>query len=307
LASADLIPGWAGAPWLAAVGRDLAAFGDDPQGGRWRACLERLSTTAAARGIANENAQPLRFVDASTIDAPAYEQHIWRTGEVPTRLDGEGAWHDFLNALVWLALPRVKARLNRLQAAAIERDGIGARRGALRDAATLFDENAVLVLAGDPEVAQRLRAHDWQGLFVRGRSEFEAGVRVIGFGHALLDKLRAPYKSICAHAWAVTGERAERVVASIADPGCAEPALPAIDELVAATLEAQTLVPSAFSPLPVLGVPGWWPENSRPGFYEDEAVFRPPRARRAAAGASPSPARCRLTSGPRPHPEGVSQ
>ena len=29
-----------------------------------------------------------------------------------------------------------------------------------------------------------------------------------------------------------------------------------------------------FLPLPVLGVPGWWPANELPGFYDDRAVFR---------------------------------
>jgi hypothetical protein len=32
-----------------------------------------------------------------------------------------------------------------------------------------------------------------------------------------------------------------------------------------------------FLPLPVLGVPGWWPDNESPDFYEDVAVFRPAR------------------------------
>jgi len=27
-------------------------------------------------------------------------------------------------------------------------------------------------------------------------------------------------------------------------------------------------------PLPVLGIPGLWPENQHPGFYDDSAVFR---------------------------------
>ena len=30
-------------------------------------------------------------------------------------------------------------------------------------------------------------------------------------------------------------------------------------------------------PLPVLGIPGWWPENEKEDFYDDAAVFRPAR------------------------------
>ncbi|MFS9669939.1 DUF3025 domain-containing protein, partial [Klebsiella pneumoniae] len=67
----------------------------------------------------------------------AYEAHIAATGQVPTRDN----LHDFFNALIWLHWPRAKAALNARQARAITQDGIGAARGTVRDAATLFDEN----------------------------------------------------------------------------------------------------------------------------------------------------------------------
>ena len=35
-----------------------------------------------------------------------------------------------------------------------------------------------------------------------------------------------------------------------------------------------------FAPLPVLGVPGWWPANESPAFYADATVFRPGRRNR---------------------------
>ena len=34
---------------------------------------------------------------------------------------------------------------------------------------------------------------------------------------------------------------------------------------------------AAMTPLPVLGVPGWWPENENFSFYDDSFVFRPRR------------------------------
>ena len=42
-------------------------------------------------------------------------------------------------------------------------------------------------------------------------------------------------------------------------------------------LSAAALATKPFTPLPVLGVPGWWPENSGAAFYDDPRVFRPPR------------------------------
>jgi hypothetical protein len=49
-----------------------------------------------------------------------------------------------------------------------------------------------------------------------------------------------------------------------------------IDERVAASLAQEELNTACFTPLPVLGVPGWWPQQDAP-FYADTSVFRPKR------------------------------
>lgn len=224
-----------------------------------------LSTAASARGITTASGCPLQFVDAG--DAPAgstYEAHIAATGRVPTRL----AAHDLLNALVWLALPRFKARLNVLQAAAIARDGVGARRGPLRDAATLLDENGALLVTDDADMALLLRERRWHELFVDRRLRWSA-VRVLVCGHALMTKLAAPYKAITGHAL------------HVAVP--ATSATGVVDACLEATLD-EGLNPSVLMPLPVLGIPGWCAANAEPAFYDDGAVFR---AARGASAASP--------------------
>ena len=254
------------APWFGAIRPMLDALGADATERRWSRCVGRLDGMAKARGVRNEQGLAISFVDASTLGGEAYERHIWRTGQVPTRTDEEGGWHDLFNALVWLAFPRTKARLNRLQAGAIERDGVGARRGGLRDAATLFDENAALFVTANRGLADALRAFDWQTLFVRRRDEFVRDVRVHAFGHALIDKLRRPYKSICAHAWVVDA---------------AGGALADVDTLTVGTLGQEALSVAGFAPLPVLGIPGWWPANRDPSFYDDAQVFRAGRSERA--------------------------
>ena len=160
------------APWYDLVRPDLDLVRDDAQAGRFGVCRRRLDDLAVARGLRNENGHAVRFADAAGIDAHAYEAHIWSTGRVPTRCTGEGAWHDLFNALVWLALPRTKARLNRLQAGVIARDGVRGVRGGLRDAATLFDENAVLLVTHDDALVDALRGFDWPALFVAGRERF---------------------------------------------------------------------------------------------------------------------------------------
>jgi hypothetical protein len=90
------------------------------------------------------------------------------------------------------------------------------------------------------------------------------------FGHALMEKLVAPRKAITAHT---------RIVFADADyfalPHEAQQAW--IDERVAAELADAGLATAGFTPLPVLGVPGWW-HGQDEAFYADASVFRPRRA-----------------------------
>ena len=201
---------------------------------------------------------PVEFVPQSELpEDTAYEQYIWDTRRVPTRDN----LHDFFNGLVWLQFPRTKRRLNQLQAQAIAADGVQAVRGPLRDALTVFDENGALLQAPDA-LWDALRARDWQRLFVDLRPLW-AEARLVLFGHALLEKLVFPRKPMVAHVF-----QAPVAMNSIAD----------VDGWLADQMEASAWSTKPFTPLPVLGVPGWWPANEAPGFYADAQVFRPLRA-----------------------------
>jgi hypothetical protein len=234
------------APWLAPY-RDVGERVER----RWRGGL----TVADALNVewhSGRAARP-RFVDASALSpAEAYEAFIARTGGVPTRDNA----HDFFNGLVWLLEPALKTAMNALQAAEIRRAGIGARRGRLRDALTLLDENGALLQAPAPLV-DALAARDWHRLFVDGRALWrDARLRLVG--HALLDKLQQPRKPITAHV--------------LVTPA-------ALTEPTAALEHAVQCGGPVFLPLPVLGVPGWWPANEDSAFYDDASVFRPARRR----------------------------
>jgi hypothetical protein len=234
--------------------------------------LEQLNRLADDGCVKTVSGIALKFVDAATLapaapsgPALAYERHVGRTGEVPTRIDGAGWLHDLYNALVWLRFPRSKACLNAIQAEQIARHGIGSRRGAVRDAVTLFDENALLWVCDDPPLNGALREFDWQRLFVAMRERLAGSARAWVFGHALLEKLEAPYKSITAHAWVVPL------------PPHADAAR--VDAALAARLGASPPDASDFCPLPVMGLPGWCEDNDQPAFYDDRSVFRRGRLR----------------------------
>lgn len=242
-------------PWLHPLRErgELLAQADS-----WRhACNAQM----AAMDLRNHHGLPLQCVPQEALpQGMAYEQFISETGGIPTRDN----LHDFFNALVWLHYPKIKVQLNRLQAVEIARAGPDAPRGSLRDAATIFDENAVLFVTSEASLVDHLHAHAWQSLFVAGRADFIAGCHPVLFGHALMEKLVAPRKPITGHTWIVrlpvTATREE------------------IDHHVAVQL-AQGLSTADFSPLPVLGVPGWWPEQDQ-AFYADVSVFRPKRSKR---------------------------
>jgi hypothetical protein len=159
--------------------------------------------------------------------------------------------------------------LNRLQAGEIARDGVAARRGALRDAITVFDENGALLAAPAP-VWDALQAREWRRLFVDLRPLW-AQARLLVFGHALLEKLASPRKELTAHVW--------RMPAPL-------DSLPQADAWLAAQCTREVLASKPFTPLPVLGVPGWCPGNENFSFYDDSLVFRPRKTAQAITTTS---------------------
>jgi hypothetical protein len=242
----DLAIDW-DAPWLASL-RDLRAHVGRAD---WRAAL---SAEARCRGVATAGGLPVDFVAPDDAGAAAYEAHIAATGRVPTR---ENA-HDLFNALAWLAFPLTKAALNARQAAELARDGVRGSRGPVRDAATLIDESGLLLAASEAACGALMR-RDWAWLFAEQRARWGPEWTPFAFGHALVEKLLAPYKALTAAV----------VCLPLAAGTTAQ-----IDRAAARWLQQAALAPPLLAHLPVLGIPGWWPANDDPGFYADETVFR---------------------------------
>lgn len=230
---------------------------------------------ALADALNGRRAAPLPFVPQQALPAGmAYELFIHRQRQVPVK----PGLHDFFHGLVWMRFPAAKLQLNRLQGEVIAREGVGGRRGPVRDAITVFDENGALLQA-PPPLWQALRARDWRRLFVDLRPLWHEA-RLLVFGHALLEQLVAPRKNLTAHVWCADCPLGD--------------AAAAVDAWLAGRCSAQALAAKPFTPLPVLGVPGWWQENVNFSFYDDSLVFRPPRppvqpVPPGARAGSPSP------------------
>ncbi len=277
--STDGLAGFAGIDWSKPWFAPLAE-----RGRRWQqaaltseaAYLAELNHDAHMNGQATGRGRPLAFIAQGALPpGTAYEAHIAETGCVPTRHN----LHDFFNALMWFTFPSIKAALNARQSAAIDELGVGPIRGGVRDALTLFDENALLFVTADPALAQALRNFDWRTLLVTNRAAWGACCEVRSFGHALLEKLMEPYKACTGHAWIV-----EVASAYFSWPEARQRAW--LDATVSASIANETLVSPMFAPLPVLGIPGWWPSNGDSAFYDDKQVFRSGRRTRQARRAS---------------------
>jgi hypothetical protein len=237
----------------------------------WRVAVNEL---AMAAGLCNHLGLPIQFVPQANLPPEtAYEAFISATGGVPTRDN----LHDFFNALVWLTFPSIKSRLNALQASEIskadsEPSGMRSepRRGKVRDAATIFDENAALIVFPDSGLANALRAHNWREIFMTRRDTFERQSEAWLFGHALIEKLVNPYKAITAHAWPLVVDPAYFSLSQ-------EEKRIWLDNSVSRQLSKE-LTTGQFTPLPVLGIPDWWVGQDA-AFYADQGVFRPARQR----------------------------
>ncbi|HCA26840.1 MAG TPA: DUF3025 domain-containing protein, partial [Betaproteobacteria bacterium] len=245
----------------------LRPLGDALALSRWPTWNDynRLLAQAAAP-IRSGGGVPLRFVP-QTGKSRAYEARIYLEGAVQTR---EENWHDFFNALAWMTFPRAKAAINRRHYAAA-RQSPPAGRGAMRDALTLFDESGVAAACARPILAERLRRFQWKTLFWHGRKTLAREMKFVLFGHALYEKALRPYIGMTGAGWIFPVEP------SFFDrPVAAQNAW--LDAMIATRLAAaDALSPQDFTPVPLLGIPGWWPDNDREPFYDNTDYFRPGR------------------------------
>jgi len=200
-----------------------------------------------------------------------YEPRCYIGGEVATRKHN---WHDLFNALVWLTFPRTKAALNaRHYDALIEEGHSGmARRGAVRDVNTLFDESGVIVVYADPELAALLRNHQWKALFWQRRKRARSEMRFFIFGHGLYEKALQPYVGM-------TGQGLLLAVEPVYFSWSLDQQLLHLDSLLADYLASPENCRSTrdLSPVPLLGVPGWDSNNDFAAYYNNTSYFRPSR------------------------------
>ncbi len=251
-------------PWLWPYGGDLARF--DPRIDHEGAVACRLNDQHSK----SVDVEPSFVHSTENLGALEYERRV-QTGLVPTR----DVSHDWYNGQVWLAFPKVKQLINvrHIEDAhgfqETSRGPSANGRSRLRDALTLFDESGALFLTTKWSMCKALLAHDWRTLLCEQRERWPDRAKVLLVGHGLLDSMDMPHKGLCAKVVPVQ--------------------VPSLDMRPSELQRLMLLVveqlrgPGNLSPLPVMGIPGWFSESEAPGFYQDSAVYRAKPTRRVSS------------------------
>lgn len=222
--------------------------------------------------------KPLKVV-AQDAKPQQFEQHyaprVYMTGEIQTRTEN---WHDFFQLLTWLVFPRTKAVINAVHIPlARQRIASGValgRRTPVENMLSLFDEGGAVVVSSDESLLQLIRDFKWNELFWQRRDELQSNLKCITFGHAMYEKGLAPYIGMTANCLLLKVD-AEFLVKPQPEQ------LHELDGRMAQIFSNGTLLqkPKDLSPLPILGMPGWDPDNASPSYYDNSHYFRAGRSK----------------------------
>ena len=128
------------------------------------------------------------------------------------------------------------------------------------------------MLSADPALTVLVREFAWKELFWRRADEVRRSMRFLIFGHALYEKALRPFVGMTGKAllFDVAPDLVEQPMEGQRAHADRIAALHLLDP-------RNMLRPRVLQPLPVLGVPGWWPGAERESFYDDTDYFRPGR------------------------------
>ena len=215
-----------------------------------------------------------KFVDQASLDsgeARYYEQIIAQDGCIPTR---EDSWHDCFNACIWMQFPKTKHYLNALHVQDINNFGVHPRT-ARRNHVTHFDECGVVLaiprqhINQGNEILQQLATHQWKQAMYHQRELWQSAIFPFVFGHANLEMMLNPFIGLTGKWLAVlVDENFENFTAFEQTQHLDRVLLSRIQQL-------DDFIPARLMPpLPILGVPGWWSQQTET-FYGNTEYFRP--------------------------------
>jgi len=220
------------------------------------------------RQVFNARASTIRFVKQVGKSACFEEQFEPRTFIRAEVLVRPQSWHDLFNALVWITFPKTKAAINARHFGLLQAQ-TSRQRTPAGDALTHFDEDGLVVISSSESLLALLRSFRWKELFWEHREAVRTQMRFMLLGHAMYEKALRPFVGMTAKSvlLQVPGE-----VLRLESEAFTEE----IDQRLASYVgNLRNLTRGrSLAPLPVLGIPGWWPQNEQSEFYDDVSHFR---------------------------------
>lgn len=214
--------------------------------------------------------QDWSFVDSTVLDDDGryYEDFISQSQQIPMRANN---WHDLFGALIWCLFPKSKQLMNELHMEQIQQFG-SKERTRVRHKLTLLDECGVLFCIKPSQrfMLDLLRDHQWTQAFYQHKKLW-AELNPIIFGHANYEMATRPFIGLTGKLWCIELPEHSEIPKGIKGYNF-------VDDLLAKQLvQAELLLDNQqLSPLPLLGVPGWYKEQEE-AFYADTSYFRPKR------------------------------
>ncbi|VAW62904.1 hypothetical protein MNBD_GAMMA09-3389 [hydrothermal vent metagenome] len=192
-----------------------------------------------------------------------YEPRVYLKKELQTRTCN---WHDFFNAMIWLRFPRTKKTLNHLHFNKASKRSRGSNRSWLENKITQFDECGAVLICKDNKLLKLVEQHQWQSLFIDNADKFKNSFECVIFGHAIFEKALSPYIGLTCHCLMIADEK---LLEKIKNGHYTE-----LDSHLAEIWEEQlSRQRPQFQPFPILGLPGYWPQQNM-DFYKNTSYFR---------------------------------
>jgi hypothetical protein len=223
--------------------------------------------------ICSGNNKTLRFVpqgEKPQCFDEGYEPRIYLKGEIQTRLHN---WHDFFQVMVWRMFPKTKTVINELHYRAIrqrlDHNPENHQRSPLENALTQFDECGAVIVSSQPELLELIKQFQWKSLFWYQRNAVRQHLKCIVFGHAVYEKALHPYVGMTAHSVLLPVPAQLLTLPNLSLAA-------AIDDLLVEVFGTGDSIasPADFAPFPLLGMPGWDPENDHESYYDNTRYFR---------------------------------
>lgn len=243
---------------------------------QWPNCQQLM--VFLEQGLCNCAGLPISLVaqdDNLPYPEMSYEERIYKTGIISTR---ENNWHDFFNTMIWVLFPESKKLLNLLHIKEMENQA-SSHRTIGRDAITHLDESGIIIVSSEQSLIDALRHHQWMDVFYQQRElwiddlpfkqKVSKQIAAFIFGHGMYEKSLHPFIGLTGKMYAIKVEKDFFNQDKLQQ-------YQQLDQFLAADIKlTQTLKNNQkLSPLPVLGIPGWFEQNKQQSFYQNQDYFR---------------------------------